>query len=103
MGCGIPEKRPGEFDARGLDHAHPLPGQGPDHTRSIGDDQVSPFDGMAQLRQCAGRHRHLSVEGDDATTTACMKSDGSSLNITANVHGDAENPVPAAVIWSGGD
>jgi hypothetical protein len=58
---------------------------------------------VAQLRQAASRHRHLSVEGDDATTTTGVQPDGSCLNITAGIHGDSENPAPAAIVWSGGD
>ena len=75
--CGVFEERPGQFDAGGLHHTDPLPSQGPDHSSTIRDHQVCPLDGVAQLRQAASRHRHLSVEGDDATTTTGVQPDGS--------------------------
>ena len=100
---GVAQQGPGQLDASGFDHLHPLTGQGPDHAGTIGNHQVGRCNGFPQLGDGSGTHRHLSVEGDDATTPIGMKTDGSCLHVPAGIHGNTEHLATAPVSRGGGD
>ena len=67
VGGGVLQQGPRQFNAGSFDNPDLLTAQGPDHSRSIRDHQISGSDRLPQSGIGPSRHRHLSVEGDDAS------------------------------------
>ena len=103
MGGGVLQQGPGQFDAGSFDNPDLLTAQGPDHSRTIRDHQISRSDRLTQGCIGPGRHRHLSVEGDDASAAPGMQTECSSTDITAGIHRHAEHLAAAMVIGGGAD
>ena len=49
MCSGVAQQGPGQLDSSGFDHLHPLTGQGPDHSGTIGNHQFGRRNGFPKL------------------------------------------------------
>ena len=74
MGCRVAQQAPSQFNPCTLHDTHALFGEGPNHACAIRNYELSGLNRSTKLLIIPSCHRHLSIEGDNASASIGMET-----------------------------